>query len=130
MQNLSKEKLDLLPNLKFKEIVALIKLVRLSNVIGGSVTLLNDEDFEDQDAAIEIYGFYPPDLDANPTIYYRHEQLGVSIGAQLFWGDKDTESLSHGFVDDINTKDSFAFDSFDEAFDFGITRLNYYIEES
>ena len=130
VRNLSKEKLELLPNLRFKEIVALIQLVRLSNAIGGSATILNDEDFEDQEAALEIYGFYPPDLDANPAIYYRHEQLGVSIGAQLFWGDDDTESLSFGFVNDIQTEDFSVFDSFDEAFDFGIMRLNYYIEES
>jgi hypothetical protein len=33
-------------------------------------------------------------------------------------------------VNDIQTEDFSVFDSFDEALDFGIMRLNYYIEES
>jgi Cdc6-like AAA superfamily ATPase len=130
ISELSKGKLKILSALNSDEMVALLRLLRISKVIGGSVTILDDKDFEDQEAALEIYGFYPPDLDANPAVYYRHEQLGVSIGAQLFWGDDDTESLSFGFVNDIQTEDFSVFDSFDEALDFGIMRLNYYIEES
>jgi Cdc6-like AAA superfamily ATPase len=130
VRELSSEKLEILSELDGDEIVALVRLVRISKAIGGTVTILNDADFEDQDAALEIYGFYPPDLEANPALYYRHEQLGVSIGTQLFWGDEDTDSLSFGFVNDIHTEDFSVFDSFDEALNFGIMRLNYYIEES
>lgn len=130
IRELSKGKIKILSALNTDEMVALLRLLRISKAIGGSVTILDDKDFEDQEAALEIYGFYPPDLDANPAIYYRHEQLGVSIGAQLFWGDDDTDSLSFGFVNDIQTEDFSVFDSFDEALDFGIMRLNYYIEES
>jgi hypothetical protein len=120
IRELSKGKLKILSALNTDEMVALLRLLRISKAIGGSVTILDDKDFEDQEAALEIYGFYPPDPDANPAVYYRHEQLGVSIGAQLFWGDDDTESLSFGFVNDIQTEDFSVFDSFDEALDFGI----------
>jgi hypothetical protein len=130
IRELSKGKLKILSAFETKEAIALLNLLKISKAIGGSVSILDDKDFEDQEAALEIYGFYPPDLDANPAIYYRHEQLGVSIGAQLFWGDDDTESLSFGFVNDIQTEDFSVFDSFDEALDFGIMRLNYYIRES
>ncbi len=130
VRELPEEKLEILSELNGNELIALIRLVRMSKAIGGTVTILNDADFEDQDAALEIYGFYPPDLDANPALYYRHEQLGVSIGTQLFWGDENTESLSFGFVNDIQTEDFSVFDSFDEACEFGIMRLNYYIQES
>jgi len=128
VRDLPKEKLEILSELNSYEIVALIRLVQISKAIGGTVTILNDADFEDEYAALDIYGF--SDLDANPVLYYRHEQLGVSIATQLFWGDEDIESMSFSFVKDSQIEKFSIFDSFDEAFDFAIMRLNYYIQES
>ena len=63
------EKMEILPQLEGQEIIALIDLILFSESFGGSVTILTDDDFEDEDLALEKYQFYPSDEGLAPILY-------------------------------------------------------------
>lgn len=129
------EKMEILPKLEGQEIIALIDLIRFSESFGGSVTILTDDDFEDEDLALEKYQFYPTEEGLAPILYYASNSLSndnetVAIGAYLFWDDDDNESLSNVFVYDHIDVCMSNFESIDEAIEYASTRIIYYLEES
>lgn len=62
------EKMEILPQLAGQEITALIDLILFSENFGGSVMILTDDDFEDEDLALEEYGFYPMYEELTPLL--------------------------------------------------------------
>jgi hypothetical protein len=129
------EKMEILPQLEGQEIIALIDLILFSESFGGSVTILTDDDFDDEDLALEKYQFYPSDEGLAPILYYESDSLSsdnetVAIGAYLFWGDDENESLSNVFVYDHIDACMSNFESVDEALEYASKRIIYYLEEA
>jgi hypothetical protein len=130
------EKMEILPQLAGQEITALIDLILFSENFGGSVTILTDDDFEDEDLALEEYGFYPMYEELTPLLYYKSGSLSidnetVAIGAYLFWGESDKiGSFSDVFVNDDIDASMSNFESFDEAIEYASKRIAYYLEEA
>jgi hypothetical protein len=130
------EKMEILPQLAGQEITVLIDLILFSENFGGSVTILTDDDFEDEDLALEEYGFYPMYEELTPLLYYKSGSLSsdnetVAIGAYLFWGESDKiGSFSDVFVNDDIDASMSDFESFDEAIEYASKRIAYYLEEA
>jgi hypothetical protein len=128
--------MEVLPQLAGQEITALIDLILFSENFGGSVTILINDDFEDEDLALEEYGFYPMYEELTPLLYYKSGSLSsdnetVAIGAYLFWGESDKiGSFSDVFVNDDIDASMSNFESFDEAIEYASKRIAYYLEEA
>lgn len=131
IQTLSKKKMQVLNRFSKQELIALLKIyIELYRVCGGKLEILTNDDFGDEEVALERYGFYPAEETSTPIIYYKEEKFGVALGVYLFWGDEERESLSSAFVDDDPLGEFTDFDDFDRAFERMYGRISYYLNES
>ena len=130
IHSLTDEKLEgILPKLNKLELQALVALVNLSKNFGGTVTILDASDFTDSDKSLETYGFYPSSEDILPMLFYNNKIFGVGVGTYLYWGSEE-ESLSESMVMDDPVDSVNVFKHPQEAIQYAIARLSYYIQES
>ena len=127
---LSEPKTKLLPQLNNDEINVILDILLFINQFSGTLTLLMDEDFEDEDAALEKYGFYPAYEGSCPVLFYQSEGEILAMGTYLFWGDEEMDGLEDFFVNDNYEGAMYNFETLTDAIQFLAQRLNYYIAEA
>ncbi|MEB3122667.1 MAG: hypothetical protein VKL41_15780, partial [Snowella sp.] len=128
--DLSEPKIKLLPQLNNDEINVILDILLFINQFSGTLTLLVDEDFEDEDAALEKYGFYPAYEGSCPVLFYQSEGEILAMGTHLFWGDEEMDGLEDFFVNDNYEGAMYNFETLTDAIQFLAQRLNYYIAEA
>jgi hypothetical protein len=128
--DLSELKTKLLAQLNNDEISVILDVLLFINQFGGTFTLLTDEDFEDEDAALEKYGFYPAYEGSCPVLFYQSQGEILAMGTHLFWGDEEMDGLEDFFVNDNYEGAMYNFDTLADAIQFLAQRLNYYIAEA
>lgn len=128
--DLSEPKIKLLPQLNNDEINVILDILLFINQFSGTLTLLVDEDFEDEDAALEKYGFYPAYEGSCPVLFYQSEGEILAMGTHLFWGDEEMDGLEDFFVNDNYEGAMYNFETLTDAIKFLAQRLNYYIAEA
>jgi hypothetical protein len=130
MRELPKSKSGIFQRFTEEELRAFTELVRITEVAGGTVAILNEADFADEHAALDTYGFYPSDLAFCPLIYYKNTEMGMAIGAYLCWGDDEYDSLTEAFVDDERAEGFSVYENFDDALEHALSRVDYYLNEA
>ena len=128
--DLSEQKTKFLSQLNNDEISVILDILLFINQFGGTLTLLMDEDFEDEDAALEKYGFYPAYEGSCPVLFYQSQREILAMGTHLFWGDEEMDGLEDFFVNDNYEGAMYNFETLTDAIQFLAQRLNYYIAEA
>lgn len=128
--DLSDSKTQHLSKLNNDEINVILDLLLFINQFGGTLTILMDEDFEDEDAALEKYGFYPAYEGSCPVLFYQSGGEMLALGTYFFWGDEEMDGLDDFFVNDNNEGAMYNFETLTDALQFLAQRLNYYIAEA